>query len=213
MGIALTVLRFIPYLGIWTAAVFPILLSIVLPEGGHLSRFLLTVTLFIGAEAIVTNFVEPYFYGSRTGVSSIAILMAAVFWTWLWGGVGLLLSTPLTVVLAVMGKYVPQLEFLSIMVSDQPVLPLHERYYQRLLAEDPVAAEDLLQQFLKQGTLVQLYDDLLLPACGWPTRRPPRCHLQPASDITSASDETVHPIVTRAITGTTPKGGNAGCRQ
>ena len=107
---------------------------------------------------------EPRLYGSSVGVSAFALLVAAVFWTWLWGIAGLFLATPLTVCLVVMGKYIPQLEFLGVLLGDQPVLELRERYYQRLLANDVEEAQDLIDEALKDGSLLDLCDRLVLPA-------------------------------------------------
>jgi hypothetical protein len=115
-------------------------------------------------ELTAANVAEPLLFASSTGLSPLAILVAAVFWTWLWGPVGLLLSTPLTVLLAVAGKYVPQLEFLDVLLGDQPVLDPPERYYQRLLADDPEEAEDLLEEFEKGRNLEQLFSLIMLPA-------------------------------------------------
>jgi predicted PurR-regulated permease PerM len=162
-GLLCAVLRFIPYVGVWIGALFPIILSLVAP-GGYFARPILTIALFAGLELVVGNVIEPMLYGSSTGVSSMAILVAAVFWTWLWGGVGLLLSTPLTVVLAVMGKYVPQMAFLDVLLGDQPVLEPYERYYQRLLADDAEEAEDLIEDFGKTHTTEETYRMVLLPA-------------------------------------------------
>src|SRR6185503_391124 len=103
----------------------------------------------------------PWLFRSRTGISSIAILVAAVFWTWLWGPVGLLLSTPLTVCLVVLGRYVPHLEFLSVLLGDEPVLDPQTRYYQRLLAMDAEEASDLAEEFLKERTLAEFYEEVV----------------------------------------------------
>jgi predicted PurR-regulated permease PerM len=163
-GLLCGLLRFIPYVGIWIGAAFPIILSLVIPEGYFALRPVVTLAMFVGIEVIAANFVEPLLYGSTTGVSSLAILVAAVFWTWLWGGVGLLLSTPLTVILAVLGKYVPQMKFLDVLLGDEPVLAPFERYYQRLLADDPEEAEDLIEEFEKTKNAKELYSEVLLPA-------------------------------------------------
>jgi predicted PurR-regulated permease PerM len=163
-GLLCALLRFIPYLGIWIGATFPIILSLVVPEGAYAARPFLTIGLFAATELIAANVVEPVMFSSSTGVSPLAILVAAVFWTWLWGGIGLLLSTPLTVLLAVAGKYVPQLEFLDVLLGDQPVLSLPERYYQRLLADDPEEAEDLLEEAEKTKSADQIYSEIILPA-------------------------------------------------
>jgi predicted PurR-regulated permease PerM/CheY-like chemotaxis protein len=163
-GLLCALLRFIPYLGVWIGAAFPIILSFVVPDGYYAARPFLTVGLFALVELLAANAVEPLLFGSRTGVSPLAILVAAVFWTWLWGLVGLLLSTPLTVLLAVAGKYVPQLGFLDVLLGDQPVLAPHERYYQRLLADDPEEAEDLLEEFETTRSSDELYSQIMLPA-------------------------------------------------
>jgi predicted PurR-regulated permease PerM/CheY-like chemotaxis protein len=160
---ALTIaLRFIPYLGPLLAAIGPIVVGIAYFDdwGGTL----VTIALIGTLELISNNVLEPWLYGSRVGVSSLALLVATVFWTWLWGTAGLFLATPLTVCLVVMGKYIPQLEFLSIMLSDQPVLQTHERFYQRLLADDPEEAEDLIEDASKELSLVEVCDRVLLPA-------------------------------------------------
>jgi predicted PurR-regulated permease PerM len=163
-GLLCALLRFIPYLGVWIGAVFPIVLSFVVPDGYYAARPFLTIGMFVLLEIVAGNVIEPLLFGSRTGVSPLAILVSAVFWTWLWGGIGLLLSTPLTVLLAVAGKYVPHLEFLDVLLGDQPVLSPPERYYQRLLAEDPEDAEDLLEEFEKTRTPADMYAQIMLPA-------------------------------------------------
>jgi hypothetical protein len=116
-------------------------------------------------ELLSNNFMEPLLYGASTGMSTVAILVSAVFWTWLWGAIGLVLATPLTVCLVVIGKYVPQLQFLDILLGDEPVLEPPARVYQRLLALDQEEAAELAQGYLKEtGSLERVYDDLLLPA-------------------------------------------------
>ncbi len=110
------------------------------------------------------NFVEPLVYGNTTGMTPLAILVAAVFWTWLWGAVGLLLATPLTVCLAVLGRYVPSLRFLGVLLNDEPMLPPEKRLYQRLLAADVEEAADIAEEFLKSIPMEQLYDAVIIPA-------------------------------------------------
>jgi predicted PurR-regulated permease PerM len=163
-GMLATLLRFIPYIGPWIAAAVPLILSIAaFPDSKH---FLLTAGLYIVIELISNNAIEPWLYGTSTGLSSVAIIVAAVFWTWLWGPLGLLMSTPLTVILVVMGKYVPQLQFLDILLGDEPVLELHVKIYQRLLAMDQEEAADLVDEYLKDKQLVDVYDEVLIPALG-----------------------------------------------
>jgi len=155
-------LRFIPYVGIWIAMALPVAVSLALFKGNAV--FFSTICMFIGYEVIVGQFVEPYVYGSSTGMSALAVLVAAIFWTALWGPMGLLLSTPMTVCLIVVGKYVPQLGFLNILLGDEPVLEPPVRVYQRLIALDQEEAADLVQQYLKTASLEQLYDQVMIPA-------------------------------------------------
>lgn len=156
------VLRFIPYLGPLIAMAFPILLSLAVFDGWN--GLLLTVGLFLVLEVISNNVVEPWLYGASTGVSSFALILAALAWTWLWGPVGLLLSTPLTVCLLVMGKHVPQLAFLRTVLSDERALALHEVFYQRLLAGDPGAASKAIAIGTEQRSTEDLFAGILLPA-------------------------------------------------
>jgi hypothetical protein len=114
----------------------------------------------------VANFVEPLLYGAHVGLSPLAILVTSVFWTVIWGLPGLILSTPLTVCLVVLGRYVPRLSFLSVLLGDEPVLSPQEQYYQRLLAADSVEARQLLEQYLKDHSLEDLYASVLIPALG-----------------------------------------------
>ncbi len=156
--------RFVPYVGPVLAAVMPFLLSMAVSQANSWLMTAYVLGLFIVLELSISQFLEPILYGSSTGISALAILVAAVFWTWLWGPVGLLLSTPLTVCLVVMGKYVPQLEFLDIMLGSEPVLEPPARLYQRLVAGDYEEASDLIDEFLATKTPAQLYDDMILPA-------------------------------------------------
>src|SRR5688500_16195348 len=163
-GLLATLLRFIPYIGPWIAATIPLLLSLAaFPDSTH---FFMAVALYVTVELISNNVVEPWLYGASTGLSATAVVISAVFWTWLWGPLGLLMSTPLTVCLVVMGKYVPQLQFLDILLGDEPVLAPHEKIYQRLLAMDQEEASDLVEEYLKEKELVELYDEILIPALG-----------------------------------------------
>jgi len=161
-GILATTLRFIPYIGPWIAAAMPIGLSMAV--SGDWMAPSLTIGLFVVVELISNNVLEPWLYGKNTGVSAVAVLLAAVFWTWLWGVVGLLLATPLTVCLLVIGKHVPQLAFLDTLLGDQPVFEPKKRVYQRLLAGDQEEATELLDELLEHTPLVEVYDTVLIPA-------------------------------------------------
>jgi predicted PurR-regulated permease PerM len=161
-GILAAALRFIPYIGPWIAAAMPIGLSLAISPGW--AAPLLTVGLFVVLELISNNVMEPWLYGKNTGVSAVAVLVAAVFWMWVWGPVGLLLATPLTVCLLVVGKHVPQLSFLDILLGTEPVFEPKERIYQRLLAGDQEEAAELFEEYLEHKPLALVYDTVLIPA-------------------------------------------------
>jgi predicted PurR-regulated permease PerM len=161
-GLLCTVLRFIPYLGPWVAAAFPITLSIAADPSW--TMFFLTAGLFVLFETVSNNFLEPWLYGQTTGVSNVALVSAAIFWTWLWGPIGLFLSTPLTVCLMVMGKYVPGLGFFNVLLGSQPVLEPHARFYQRMLAMDEEEMLNLALEYRTQFTIEDFYDQIVVPA-------------------------------------------------
>ena len=161
-GLLATLLRFIPYVGPWIAASGPILLSIAVFNDMH--YFLLTLGMYIVIELISNNVIEPWLYGSSAGLSVMAILVSAVFWTWLWGPIGLLLAMPLTVIVVVLGKHVPQLRFLDVILGDEEVLEPSVRLYQRLLSLDQEEAGELLHDYRKEKGLECVYDDVLIPA-------------------------------------------------
>jgi methylmalonyl-CoA mutase cobalamin-binding subunit len=124
---------------------------------------LLTLGLFGALELINANALEPWLYGSSTGVSSVALIIAAVFWTWLWGPIGLVLAIPLTVCVAVIGRHVPKLQFLSVLLSEEQALAPHEECYHRLLTFDLNEANDLAEAFVKANSLTSFYDSVLIP--------------------------------------------------
>jgi predicted PurR-regulated permease PerM len=155
-------LRFVPYVGTLIASAFPI--AIVLAVFPGWMHALLILGLFLVLELTVANVIEPWLYGAHTGISSLAILVAAVFWAMLWGPVGLILSTPLTVCLLLLGRYVPQLQFLEVLLGDEPVLKPEEHFYQRLLAMDQEEARNIAEAHLQQNPLQSLYESVMIPA-------------------------------------------------
>jgi predicted PurR-regulated permease PerM len=161
-GLLALVVRFVPYIGPAIGMLLPLFLAIAVAPGWSL--LLWTGALFLLMEFISGNVLEPWLYGTNTGLSPLAIIVAAIFWTWLWGPLGLVMSTPLTVCLVVLGRYVPQFEFLDVLLGDEPVLEPHARLYQRLLAGDPDEATDHAENFLQEGWLVDFYDQVGLPA-------------------------------------------------
>jgi len=161
-GILSALLRFVPYIGPWIAAAIPILLSFAIAPGWWPP--VATIALFLTLELISNNLVEPWLYGSSTGLSATAIIVSAAFWTWLWGAGGLLLATPLTVCLAVLGKYVPPLEFLDVLLGDHPPIAAEQRFYQRLLAGDETELLEMVEAYAERGELGELFDSAIIPA-------------------------------------------------
>ncbi len=154
--------RFIPYIGAPIAALTPTLLSLAIFRDW--SHSVCIFALFMVLELVTANYVEPHIYGKHTGLSSLAVLIAAAFWTLIWGPVGLILSVPLTVCLVVMGSHIPSLGFLHVLLGDQPVIPTYVAFYQRMLAHDEREAGEILDACLRTEPLVSVYDSILLPA-------------------------------------------------
>ena len=161
-GAIAAILRLVPYVGSLVAAALPLILSLAVFDGW---RSPLMVGVLYGALELTTgNFVEPWLYGTHTGISSLALLLTTVFWSALWGPAGLILSTPLTVCVAVLGRYVPQFSFLHVLLGDDAPLAAEAQVYQRLLAMDDPEARAVMDRFLKDHSLAQLYDSVLIPA-------------------------------------------------
>ena len=177
-GTLAAILRFIPYVGPIVAGLAPLLVALAALEGW--TRPFLVLGLFAGLELVTNLVLESVLYADAIGVSQVALLIAVAFWSWLWGAVGLLLATPLTVCLAVMGKYVPGLEFVSTLISDEPVLTTDVAYYQRLLAGDPSEASDLLERHPAESG--NIYDAVMLPALSYAERDRIEERLSPAEE-------------------------------
>lgn len=174
------VLRFLPYVGPPMGALCPIVLSLIIYDGW--SKPLMTIGTFVMLELMVAYFIEPMLYGAQTGVTPIAILFAAVFWTTVWGPIGLLLSTPLTVCLVVIGHHITHLNFLQILLGDTPALAPEERFYQRLLATDQDEARQILEDDFKDKPLDELYDTVLIPALALAEQDRHRANLDEATE-------------------------------
>ncbi len=167
-GVIAAVCRYLPYVGAPIAAFVPLVLSLAVFDGW--TRSLMIAGLYLVTEIVVANFVEPMLYGAKTGVSSLGILVAAIFWTLLWGPIGLVLSMPLTVCLVVLGRHVPQMEFLYVLLGDEPVLTPDTHFYQRMLAADLGEAREVLDSKLQGNRLQELYDSVVVPALGMAQR-------------------------------------------
>jgi predicted PurR-regulated permease PerM/CheY-like chemotaxis protein len=161
-GFIAVVMRFVPYLGTWVAAALVTGFSIATLTGWSLP--LVILGFFIVIELLTANVVEPLLFGHSTGVSPLALLLAAAFWTWLWGPLGLILSTPLTVTLVVLGKYVPELRFFEVLLGDEQVLSTDLMFYQRLVARDTDEAADLVEEHLDGHPPEEAFEEVLLPA-------------------------------------------------
>lgn len=161
-GLLSMVLRFLPYIGPWLAAGLPLALSLAVFESW--TQPLLTVGLFAVCELVSNNVIEPWLYGTSTEISPLAVIVSALFWTWLWGGVGLVLATPLTVCLAVAGKYLPDLAFLDLLMGDKPSIAPGDRLYQRLLALNEEETSDIIERHTREHTALAAFDDAVLPA-------------------------------------------------
>ena len=161
-GFLAGLLRFIPFLGAWVGLLMPLAVSIATSRTW--TTPLCTAALFATLEIFTNNFVEPVLYGHGTGISTLAVVVSAVFWAWLWGPAGLLLATPLTVCLVVVSRYVPQLEFIGVLLGDERALSPETNFYQRLLAMDQVEAAEIADAYLEEHPLIELYDNLIIPA-------------------------------------------------
>jgi predicted PurR-regulated permease PerM len=160
-GLVATILRFVPYVGSPISAVFPLILAAAVGSGWGM--LVMTAALFGTLQLIAGQVVEPLVYGRSSGLSPIAIVISASFWTWLWGPIGLVLATPLTVCLVVIGRHVDRLRFLDVLLGNKPALTPPQLVYQRMLAGDPVEASQQAQTYLKDASLEDYYDTILLP--------------------------------------------------
>ena len=159
-GMLAMILRFVPYIGAVIAAILPLIIAAAV--GPSWTMVLWTAALFVVVEPLAGHVVEPLLFGHSTGLSPVAVIAAATFWTWLWGPIGLILATPLTVCLVVLGRHVDRLKFLDVMLGDQPPLTPAQLIYQRMLARDPVEAAEQAETILKEKPLAAYYDEVLL---------------------------------------------------
>jgi predicted PurR-regulated permease PerM len=161
-GMLAMILRFVPYIGAVIAAIFPLVLAASVGPGWVM--VLWTAALFLVVEPITGQVIEPLVYGQNSGLSPVAVIASVSFWTWLWGPIGLILATPLTICLVVLGRHVDRLNFLEVLFGDQPPLTPPELIYQRMLARDPVEVAEQANSFLKKKSVVAYFDEILLPA-------------------------------------------------
>jgi predicted PurR-regulated permease PerM len=161
-GILAMILRFVPYIGALISAIFPLILAAAV--GPDWSMVLWTAALFLVVEPITGHLIEPLLTGQSTGLSPVAVVTSAAFWTWLWGPIGLVLATPLTMCMVVLGRHVDRLKFLDIMLGDEPALKPEELTYQRMLAGDPIEVAEQAHEILEEKPLLSYYQDVLVEA-------------------------------------------------
>ena len=150
-GILAALLRLVPYVGIWISATLATALAAAVSPGWTMAIW--SLALFVTVELLVGQVVEPLLYGRSTGLSPFSVVVAAIFWSWIWGPIGLILSTPLTLCLLVLGRHVRRLEFLDVLLGDQPALTPIENFYQRALAGDPDEAIEQAELLLRERSL------------------------------------------------------------
>ena len=190
-GVLGALLRFVPYIGSWLSALFPVALACAVDPGWSMALW--TIALYTVVELTVGQVIEPLMYGHSTGLSPISVVVAAIFWSWLWGPIGLLLSTPLTLCLVVLGRHVPRLEFLEILLGDRPALTPIESFYQRILAGDADEALSQAEQILRERSLSSYYDEVVLNGLRLAAVDVERGLLQP--ERTAEVLKTVHEIL------------------
>jgi predicted PurR-regulated permease PerM len=161
-GLIAALARFVPYVGVFISLSGPVLLAAAVAPGWSTAAW--TLALFLGSELIVGQAVEPFAYGHSTGLSPVSVVVATIFWTWIWGPIGLLLATPLTLCLVVLGRHVKRLEFLDVLLGDRPALTPVESLYQRMLANDPEEAAAQAETLLRERSLSAYYDEVALKA-------------------------------------------------
>ena len=199
-GFVTAVLRFIPYIGTWLAATAPLVLSFAMAPGW--AQPIGVLVCFVVLDTVTANVVEPLLFGHSAGVSPVALLVAAVFWTWIWGPVGLVLSTPITICLVVLGQHVPKLRVLWLLLGDRPPLPPAVAVYQRLLAGDKAEAQAVVAEQVAKAGADPTYDDVLLPALRTARREREAQRLTPADEtfILDAAGQIIDALGDRAGT-------------
>ncbi|HJU17775.1 MAG TPA: AI-2E family transporter [Stellaceae bacterium] len=193
-GILGALLRFVPYIGSWIAAALPIVLAAAVEPGWSMAIW--TAVLYAVTELIMGQAIEPLVYGHSTGLSPVAVIIAAIFWTWIWGPIGLIISTPLTLCLVVLGRHIERLEFFDVLLGDRPALTPTEGLYQRMLAGDPDEAEEQAERYLADRPLSSYYDEVVLEALRLAANDMQRGTLeaQQLEQFIAAMDELIHDL-------------------
>lgn len=179
-GLLGMLLRFVPYAGVWVAAALPAALALAISDGWSMAAW--TVGTFFALELLLAYVVEPWLYGQSAGLAPIAVIISVIFWTWLWGPVGLILATPLTVCVTVIGRHVPELGYLNVLLGVEPVLSPEQRFYQRLVALDQDDAAELAEKHAAAHGLAATFDELIAPALSLAERDRRKGALEPARE-------------------------------
>ncbi|MFD0938241.1 AI-2E family transporter, partial [Methylobacterium trifolii] len=208
-GIFSALMRFVPYIGAFLSALLPLALAAAVDPGWNM--LIATAVLFLVMEPLTGQIVEPMLYGHSTGLSPFSVLVSALFWTWLWGPVGLILSTPLTVCLVVLGRHVDTLEFLDVLFGNRPALTPVENFYQRILADDPEEAQEHADLILRQCSLSAYYDEVVVRGLELAARDAARGVLTVAqkTDIRASVTELIEELDSRADRTPEPEAGGA----
>ena len=172
------ILRFIPYIGAILGMVFPVVLALSVDPGW--SKVVWTLALFISLETLTGHVIQPIFVGHSTGLSPVAVVLSATFWAWLWGPVGLVIATPLTVMVVVLGRHIEAFKFLEILLGDEPALSEAENFYQRMLARDPIEAVEQAKTFMASHSLSEYCDEIARPAISLAQKDSDRGVLEPS---------------------------------
>jgi predicted PurR-regulated permease PerM len=213
-GVSAALLRFVPYAGPWITAALATLLALALFPGWE--RPVAVVAIIVLLELSIYMAIEPWLYGRGAGVSEVALLVAVAFWTWLWGPIGLVLATPLTVCLAVLGKYVPSLRPLAMLLGDEPAMPAGPLYYQRLVAKDAHEAARVARAHADAHSVERTFDDLLVPALARARRDLDAAVIAPPDEafVRTATRRIAHELARAALRdgagGADPRAGRAG---
>ncbi len=208
-GIIAGIFRFVPYIGAFVGAIPPLALAFAIDPGW--SMLIMTALLFAIVEPLVGHVIEPLVFGHSTGLSPLAVVLAAAIWTFLWGPIGLVLATPLTVCLVVLGRHVPSLNFLGVMLGDSPALSPPEIFYQRMLARDPAEAVAKARDFLRSRSLATYYDEIALEALRLAHEDVARGRLTPErQEAMRRSTGELIAQLDRIVTDPRPKGGQVG---
>jgi hypothetical protein len=199
-GVLAMLMRFVPFIGSFIAAACPLMLAAAVDPGW--SMLLWTLALYAISEPIMGSVIEPLVQSHRTGLSPLAIILAAAFWTLLWGPIGLLLATPLTVVLVVLGRHVERLEFLNVMLGDTPPLSPPERFYQRMLAGDPAEAVEQAEKYINERPLIDYYDEVVIEGLRLAQADAERGTLEPSRlrDIRDTGDIVIDTLADQDLT-------------